>query len=639
MKTITSDNLDYKQLGLACGLELHQQLNTHKLFCKCDSKLVKDNRKPDKIIKRKLRAVSSEAGELDITARLEQQKDKTFVYYAYDSCNCLVETDSQPPFPINQDALKIAVVVSKLTNSKLVDGSYVMRKQVVDGSNVSGFQRTTMISTDGYLDFDFGKVRVDKILLEEDAARPIERKEHEVIYSLDRLGTPLIELVAWHDIHTPEDVKKVALFLGQLFRSTGKTKRGLGSIRQDINISISKGSRVEIKGAQELDLIPEIVKREVVRQLNLLQVKEELQKRDIKNIRLEEKEVTNILKSNESKIISTAFNQGKKAYAFKLDNFKGILGFELQPDRRVGTELASILKATTTIKGIFHSDELPAYGITEQNVLNIQELLEVKDNDAYFIVLSDSKDIEIVKELLEGRLNQLMVGVPEETRMVTITGNTEYQRPLSGSARMYPETDLSKITFSEEFLKDVEKEIPLTIKQREDLYLNTFKLNNQLTEKMKLNNFAPIFEKIVQDYKINATTLAVFLLEDLTKAHRDNKIDLDDVSDEKLINFYSSDLSKIPKSKFLDLFIYYINKNVLVDQAIKDLKLDQIEDINLEKIVKDVILENKEKVLELKERSKGLLMGRVMAKTNNLVDGKEVSKQVSLELESFLKTV
>jgi len=639
MKTITSDNLDYKQLGLACGLELHQQLNTHKLFCKCDSKLVKDNRKPDKIIKRKLRAVSSEAGELDITARLEQQKDKTFVYYAYDSCNCLVETDSQPPFPINQDALKIAVVVSKLTNSKLVDGSYVMRKQVVDGSNVSGFQRTTMISTDGYLDFDFGKVRIDKILLEEDAARPIERKEHEVIYSLDRLGTPLIELVAWHDIHTPEDVKKVALFLGQLFRSTGKTKRGLGSIRQDINISISKGSRVEIKGAQELDLIPEIVKREVVRQLNLLQVKEELQKRDIKNIRLVEKEVTNILKDNESKIISTAFNQGKKAYAFKLDNFKGILGFELQPDRRVGTELASILKATTTIKGIFHSDELPAYGITEQNVLNVQELLEVKDNDAFFIVLSDSKDIEIVKELLEGRLNQLMVGVPEETRMATITGNTEYQRPLSGSARMYPETDLSKITFSEEFLKDVEKEIPLTIKQREDLYLNTFKLNNQLTEKMKLNNFAPIFEKIVQNYKINATTLAVFLLEDLTKAHRDNKIDLDDVSDEKLINFYSSDLSKIPKSKFLDLFIYYINKNVLVDQAIKDLKLDQIEDINLEKIVKDVILENKQKVLELKERSKGLLMGRVMAKTNNLVDGKEVSKQVSLELESFLKTV
>ena len=402
METITSENLDYKQLGLACGLELHQQLNTHKLFCKCPSKLIKDNRKPDKIIKRKLRAVSSEAGELDITARLEQQKDKTFIYYAYDSYNCLVETDSQPPFPINQDALKIAVVVSKLTNSKLVDGSYVMRKQVVDGSNVSGFQRTTIISTDGYLNFDFGRVRIDKILLEEDAARPIERKEQEVIYSLDRLGTPLIELVAWHDTHTPEDVKKVALFLGQLFRSTGKTKRGLGSIRQDINISISKGSRVEIKGAQELDLIPEIVRREVVRQLNLLQVKDELKKRNIQKIKLKEKDVTTILKNSDSKVVISAFKQEKKAYAFRLENLKGILGFELQPDRRVGTELASILKATTTLKGIFHSDELPAYGITEENVSNVKKLLDIKENNAFFIVLSDSKEIENVKELLEG---------------------------------------------------------------------------------------------------------------------------------------------------------------------------------------------------------------------------------------------
>ena len=639
MKTITFENLNYKQLGLACGLELHQQLNTHKLFCKCPSKLIKDNRKPDKIIKRKLRAVASEAGELDITAKLEQQKDKTFVYYAYDSCNCLVETDSQPPFPINQDALKIAVVVSKLTNSKLVDGSYVMRKQVVDGSNVSGFQRTAMISTDGYLDFNFGRVRIDKILLEEDAARPIERKEHEVIYSLDRLGTPLIELVAWHDIHTPEDVKNVALFLGQIFRSTGKTKRGLGSIRQDINISISRGSRVEIKGAQELDLIPEIVKREVVRQLNLLQVKNELEKRNIKKIKLQEKNVTNILKNCESKVVISAFKQKKIAYAFKLENFKGILGFELQPDRRVGTELASILKATTTIKGIFHSDELPAYGITEDDVQNIKKQLDIKDDDAFFVVLSDSKEIESAKELLERRLNQLLVGVPEETRMATINGNTEYQRPLSGSARMYPETDLSKITFSKEFLKNVEKEVPLSIKQREELYLNTFKLNKQLADKMKLNNFAPIFEKIVQDYKVNPTALAVFLLEDLTKAHRDNKVDLDDVTDKKLISFYSSDLESVPKSKFLDLFIYYLNKNVSVTQAIIDLKLNQANDINLKKVVQEVILENKEKVMELKERSQGLLMGRVMAKTKGLMDGKEVSKQVSIELNSFLKNL
>ncbi len=637
MITITTENLNYKELGLACGLELHQQLNTNKLFCKCPSKLISDNTKPSKIIKRKLRAVASEAGELDLTARLEQKKDKTFIYQVYDSCNCLVETDSQPPFPINQEALKIATVISKLTNSTLVDKGYIMRKQVINGSNVSGFQRTVMVSTDGYLDFDFGRVRIDKILLEEDAARAIEKKDNEVTYSLDRLGIPLIELVAWHDIHTPEDVEKTALFLGQLFRCTGKTKRGLGSIRQDINISIKEGARTEIKGAQDIHLIPEIVKREVVRQLNLLQVKKELIKRKIKEIKLNENEITNIFQKTESKVISTALKLKKQVFGFKLDNFKGILGFEVQPDKRIGSELASILKATTSLRGIFHSDELPNYGITNNNISEINKLLDIKENDAFFLCVCKKEEILLVKELLEGRLNQLLVGVPEETRMVNPDGNTEFMRPLSGTARMYPETDLLPIEFSKEFLEEVNKEIPLTIEEREKLYINKFKISKQLVNKMKLNNFAPIFEKIVKETKVNATTLAVFLLEDLTKASRDSKIDLDDVIESKLVAFFSSNLGKVPKQKVLDLFIYYLNNSTSVEQAIKDLKLDLASDIDLKKIIDEIIQENKDKVIELKERAQGLLMGRVMAKTKGLADGKEVAKQLAFSLKEFLK--
>ncbi|MFA5746041.1 MAG: Glu-tRNA(Gln) amidotransferase subunit GatE, partial [archaeon] len=471
MKLQDIENIDYKKTGLCCGLEIHQQLDTNKLFCKCKSKLIKDGTKPDRIIKRKLRAVYSETGEFDETALMEQKKAKTNIYYFYNSCNCLVDADCQPPIRTSPDALKIAVIISSLTNSHLVDKSIVMRKQVIDGSNVSGFQRTMMISTDGHLDFDFGKIRIDKILLEEDAARAIERKETEVIYSLDRLGIPLIEMVVWHDMHTPEDTKKVALFIGQLFRTTGKVKRGLGSIRQDINISIAGGSRVEVKGCQDLDMIPEIIRREILRQINLLEIKDELKKRKIIEIKLKEKDLTSIFKQTESKAIKTALDQKKEIFGFSVSSFSGILGTEIQPNRRVGTELASILKAKTTLKGLFHCDELPNYGITEAEVVKIKQELKVADKDSYIIVMCDKKEIQCVREILEERLNQLIIAIPKETRLVNVEGNTEYQRPLSiGGTRMYPETDLLPIVFTEELLKEAKQEMPLSLDERKVLY-------------------------------------------------------------------------------------------------------------------------------------------------------------------------
>ncbi len=633
------ENLDYKQLGLACGLELHQQLNTKKLFCNCSSKLISDNRKPDFIIRRKLRPVSSESGELDETAKLEQIKNKTFVYYGYDECNCLVETDSQPPFNINQDALKIAMTISLLTNSTFVSKGYTMRKQVVDGSNVSGFQRTTMISTDGFLDFDFGKVRIDKILLEEDAARPIEKKQDEVIYSLDRLGVPLIELVAWHDIHTPEDVKLVALYLGQLFRSTGKTKRGLGSIRQDINISIKEGARVEIKGCQELDLIPELVKREVVRQLNLLEVKKELIKRSIETIDFNFLNVSDVFKNSSSKIIIQAKKQDKKIFGFKLENFKGILGFEVQENRRVGTELASILKNSTSLRGIFHSDELPNYGIIDEDVININKLLALNKNDAFILIMCFENELFLVKELLLKRLNLFLKGVPQETRVVTLEGNTEYMRPLSDTSRMYPETDLSKIAFTDHLISEVKSELPLSLKEREVLYVKNFKISSQLADKMKLNNFAPIFEKIVKTTNINPTTLSVFLLEDLIKASRDSLIDLDDVADSLLLTFFSYEniFDVVTKNKLLDVFIQYLTNPFNLDKLILDNKKEDIDDSILRQTIIKIIIENKDIIKKQKERSIGLIMGRTMSATENKFDGKIISEIAKQEISLFLE--
>jgi len=636
---IDINNLDYKSLGLMCGLELHQQLNTNKLFCNCKSFLIRDDTIPDFSVSRKLHAVTSEAGEVDATASHEQKRDKTFTYLGYDSCNCLVELDCQPPLQPNRDALVISMIISKLTNSTIVDRTYVMRKQVIDGSNVSGFQRTMMISTNGYIDMDFGRVRINKILLEEDAARVIERGEKEVVYSLDRLGTPLIEVVAWHDIYTPEDVKKTAMFLGQLFRSTGKTKRGLGSIRQDINISIKGGTRTEIKGAQDLDLIPEIVKREIVRQLSLLQVRDELKLREIKNVVLSEVDVTDIFKSSESKMIKESLAQGRKIFCFPLPNFKGILGYEVQPERRVGTEIANILKMKTTLKGLFHLDELPNYGITEIDVTTIKTKLQLKEEDSFILIISAPSEINYVKEIIENRLNQLLVGVPEETRIATPQGNTEYQRPLSGSARMYPETDISPIDFLPELVDRMNKETPLSLDKRKELYLNNYKINSQLADKMLLSNFAPVFEQIVTTNNINPTTLCVFLLEDLTKLQREKKINLDYLEDDTLYSFFSQkEVTEIPKTKFNDVFVEYLDTKKSIKLILEKFGVGASKkDIDVDSLAIEVINENKETVLKQRERAIGLLMGRLMSKTKGLIDGQILSKSLNKNLKEFLE--
>ena len=639
MKKITIDSIDYNAVGLCCGLELHQQLDTNKLFCNCRSRLINEDTKPDKIIKRKLRPVYSESGEIDLAAEDERKKQKTYTYYFYNSCNCLVDSDSQPPTTINQDALKIALVVSKLTNSKLVDKSIVMRKQVVDGSNVSGFQRTTMISTDGFLNFDFGKVRIDKILLEEDSARAIERKENEVIYSLDRLGIPLIELVVWHDMHTPKQVKEVALNVGQLFRLTGFAKRGLGSIRQDINISIKEGQRVEIKGCQELDLIPEIVNREIIRQLSLLEVKKELKERDLSFFTLKEQNLSEVFKQTESKAIKSSLENKKEIYGFLIPKMEGILGYEIQPNRRVGSEISSYLKAKTSLKGLFHSDELPNYGILEKEIEMVYKKLSLQEKDAFILVMCDSREIELVKKVIENRLNKLLEGVLKETRMAKPDGNTEFARELSSGTRMYPETDVLPIEFTKELLDLVNLSMPLSIDKRKELYLNDFKISEQLAKKMYYDNYAMTFEKIVKKYNRNPTQVAVFLLEDLINLSRDNKIVLENVSSQKLLEFFAyKDFDKIPKSKILDVFVYFLENDCLVSDAITDLNIfEDASKIDLESIIDKIFLEYSKNIKEQKERSLGLLMGKTMAATKGLIDGKIISQKISSKLSDFLK--
>jgi len=273
-------DIDYAKIGFKCGVEIHQQLEGKKLFCDCPT--LNSDKEPDIKVIRRLRAVAGETGEIDIAAKHEMEKGKQFIYMSNSEDTCLVEFDEEPPHSINQDALNTALQVALLLKAKIVDELQIMRKTVVDGSNTSGFQRTALVATNGYVETSQGKVGISVICLEEEAAQKIKEDSSSITYKLDRLGIPLIEIGTAADIKSPEHAKEVAAYLGMVLRSTGSCKRGIGTIRQDVNISIKGGARTEIKGFQDLRSIVKVIENEVKRQEDLIKqgkkIKEEVRK-------------------------------------------------------------------------------------------------------------------------------------------------------------------------------------------------------------------------------------------------------------------------------------------------------------------------------------------------------------------------
>ena len=345
--------MDYKKLGLKCGIEIHQQVDTNKLFCNCPS-IIRDD-EHDFEVTRRLNLSLGETGEADKAALHETVKNKNFVYRGYKNCTCLVEFDEEPPHDLNNSALKVSLTAAKMLNCVFVDELHVMRKIVIDGSNTSGFQRTCLVAMDGSIEVEGGKVGIQSICLEEDSAKIVERKQGTDIYNLSRLGIPLIEIATDPDITTPEQAKEVCSHIGMILRSTGKVKRGLGTIRQDVNVSIAEGARVEIKGAQDLRSIPKLIDNEIIRQKTLLEIKDELKKRTKTLGKVEIRDLTSLFEKTTSKVVLSALKKSGVVLGIKLHGFSGLIGKEVQPGRRLGTELSDYGK-TAGVGGLFHFD-------------------------------------------------------------------------------------------------------------------------------------------------------------------------------------------------------------------------------------------------------------------------------------------
>ncbi|WP_136687325.1 Glu-tRNA(Gln) amidotransferase subunit GatE [Halorhabdus amylolytica] len=514
-----TEEFDYDDLGLVAGLEIHQQLDTAtKLFCDCPTTL-REPEESTKTITRYLHPTKSELGELDEAALEESQVEREFEYLAYDS-TCLVEADDEPPHRVDEEAMAVALEIAQLLDMRAVDEAHVMRKLVIDGSNTSGFQRTMMVATGGEIETSEGPVGVEDLMLEEESAQRVEETETGVRYSLDRLGIPLVEIGTDPDIRSPAQAQEAAERIGMLLRSTGQVRRGLGTIRQDVNVSIAEGARVEIKGVQSLEDIEDIVRNEVGRQVALLDIADELADRDATVG--DPQDVTDVFEGTDSGVIRGALDDGGEVWAVPLPGFGGVVGREIQPDRRLGTEFSDHAKRHGA-GGIFHTDELPAYGVTEAEVEALAEAVGlgpgavVGDDatDAVAIVADAPETAAQAIEAVAERAETAMDGVPEETRDATEEATTQYLRPLPGAARMYPETDVPPVEPDPS-----EVETPELLTEKTERYREEYDLDAGLAEQVAYGKRWELFEEALGS-GVDATLAAQTVESTVTEIRRD----------------------------------------------------------------------------------------------------------------------
>ncbi|MDA3855675.1 MAG: Glu-tRNA(Gln) amidotransferase subunit GatE [Candidatus Woesearchaeota archaeon] len=622
--------INYTQVGLMCGIEIHQQLNTGKLFCSCPC-LIEDNKDFDKEIKRKLRFSLSETGDVDRAAAEEFRKDKFNEYKYNDKIACLVDLDEEPPKGPNKLAFDAAVKAGIMLNLNFFNKTQFMRKLIIDGSVVSGFQRTAMLGFGGSLKTSFGEVSIEGVNIEEDSSRAIERLDGHNIYSLDRQGIPLIEITTGPDIRTPEQGFEVAEQIGNLLRSFSTTRRGLGTIRQDVNVSIKGGSRIEIKGAQNLKLIPEMIKDEIRRQQIHLSIIEELKSRGVGVDNFSDKKVYDVSKVFEkttSKVVLGNLT-GKTAgiFAIKLNKFEGILGHEMQDNYRFATEVSDRNKKHfPQIKGLFHSDELPKYGIEQNEVDLVRKELGLGELDSFILIVNDKNIAQnSLKNVLE-IIKELLVGVPTEVRQVDSKGTvTVFSRPMPGAARMYPETDIEEIEITKEYLDEEEKKLPELYNKKLDRLKGEFDIENARIEEMLSSYSEDQIRSLIKISKKNAATI-YNLLFDLPKDIRKREsIEPINLNYELLENIIKASSENLINQKIIrDLFISLYKENLSNVSNLKDyleergLVLESFDEAEVEKKIREIVTQNSKAPF-------GALMGMCMNAFEGKVDGKVIS--------------
>jgi glutamyl-tRNA(Gln) amidotransferase subunit E len=629
--------IDPASLDLKVGFEIHQQLATKsKLFCNCSCE---EAEKYGRSFVRKLRPTQSELGAYDPAAMFEFSKMRTVEYHAAFGSSCLVEADEEPPHGVSMEALETALIFSLALNSKVVDEVHVMRKLVIDGSNTTGFQRTMLVASGGHIEVAGKKVGVQSICLEEDAAKLIGDEKGIRKFGLDRLGVPLVEIALEPVTGKPDEIMQVALTLGRLLRASKRVARGLGSIRQDVNVSVMNGSVVEVKGVQQLDQLIKVIEHEMQRQHGLILIAEKLKEKRVDGGRIGDKveDVTDILGKAQSKIVKKILDGGGIFRALRIPGFAGMIGYEPYPDIRMGKELGKLVRFYD-LDGVFHSDELPNYGITEQEVSAIKLKLQAGNGDAFVIVGGPEDRVRFASDAIVKRLQAATSGVPAETRAATPDGKTVFLRPRPGAARMYPETDIPTIPITDSALRALEDKVPRSWDEIVDSLAKKYGLNKKLASQIFDSDYLAVFEEIAGKTKVQPTFIASKLTEDLISLQR-HGLDPSVLSNEIISDVFARlDAGAIAKESVIAIFEKVMKKEAAtVDEAIKAAGVSSIGDDELGSGLDRIINDNMAVVKEKGMGALSTLMGRAMAEFRGKADGAKIMLVLKLKLQKLVK--
>ncbi|MBR9977537.1 MAG: Glu-tRNA(Gln) amidotransferase subunit GatE [Bacteroidetes bacterium] len=504
---------DYATVGFMSGLEVHQQLLTKsKLFCRCPAG--RYSREYHAEILRHMRPTLSELGEYDGTALMEFKTQKNIIYRVNKETVCTYEMDDTPPFMMDDEALDIALEISMLSDLTLVDEVHIARKQYLDGSIPTGFQRTAICGIHGGVPYRDRRISMIQLGIEEDSCREISDIGHFRIYNTDRLGMPLIELVTGPDMRTPQEVEEVGQLLRKMMRTTGRVRRGIGATRADTNVSVTGGTRIEIKGVPKVGMMPLLTYNEAQRQWNLLRLREELKRRGIteETFTTADADVTRILKRTRFTPIADAMKEGKVAAAVKLDGWSNLLVWQTQDNTVFSREISDrvrVIACLTVLPNIIHSDSM-SETLSGAEWKEIKTALNCTTDDTLVIVWGDTQDVETaVKEIII-RAREVTIGIPSETRQALRDGTTGFERILPGPQRMYPDTDLPPIRVTPERIERLRARMPSQYWDRLRRY-NEWNVPSDAVEGLAISPLSPLFDEAVTDMGFDVTDAAVML--------------------------------------------------------------------------------------------------------------------------------
>jgi len=625
-----------KNIGLKVGLEIHQQLDTKKkLFCDC---IPKEEEEFTRKFSRRLRASKSELGKIDPAALFESTKSKTIIYYANPDSSCLVEEDEEPPHALDSNAKNIALLIGSALESKIFSEIHVMRKTVIDGSNTTGFQRTMLVAQGGNIKVCGKKVGVQSICLEEDAGKLIKDEGDHRFFSLDRLGVPLVEIALDPVEGDPKFVKDIALTLGRLLRVTKRVMRGIGSIRQDVNISIEGGGVIEVKGVQQLDQLEKIIEFEAKRQHGLKLISEKINQTGFTEISRKEDvfDITEVMQECNSEIIKKSIENQDKIFGIRIKKLKGLFGFEPYSEIRLGREIGQLVRFFG-IGGVFHSDELPNYGIEDVDIKRVTEKLDIQNDDAFLIIAGDEIPVGFAIDAIINRISLAKNGPPAETRAATQNGDTIFLRPRSGASRMYPETDIPIVKVTDKELTEVRSNIPKSWEESIRELEGKYQINNQLAEQIFDSDYFELFERICSENQNSPNFIASVLCSTITNLERQG-LDSDLLSNEQIMNtFELLEQEKINKESIEIIFKQIMTKkadNVL--QALENASIIQLSENELDKILDEIIQKNVEKIQQEHMHALSGLMGIAMKEVRGKASGKMINQKLKEKIEKFL---